>query len=219
MNIREFFSAVLQSSRPEGPQHKTSPRADTHWISPEITIYRRERSSVWQCRVKLRDGRWHRLSTGCVDLDQARLTTIKLAEQWTIRESLGLPVKQPSFTIVANMTIQELRSALAVGNGKVVYKDYIAVIERYLIPFFGRLTFEKITPEVLADFEGWRETQLRKRPRASTMRTHASAFNRVIDAAKQRGFLPTNKPIPSLNAQGRRSEPRPNFNDTIQSPC
>ncbi len=43
------------------------------------------------------------------------------------------------------------------------------------------------------------------------MRTHASAFNRVIDAAKARGLLPLNKPPPALTVQGERSQPRPSF--------
>lgn len=213
MNIKEFFGTVFNPPYREGKQHKTNPRANSHWVSPEITIYRRERSAVWQCRFKLKDGRWHRLSTGCLDLDQARQSAIRLSEHSAVREDLGFPVKQSGFTVVANITVQELRTALSAGHGKVVFKDYIAVIERYLIPFFGRMTFERITPEVLTDFETWRETQLRKKPRASTMRTHASAFNRVIDAAKRRGLLPTNKSIPSLNAQGRRGEPRPNFSE------
>ncbi len=125
MNIREFFGAVLKSSRPEGPQHKTNPRADNHWLSPEITIYRRERSAIRQCRFKLRDGRWHRLSTGCVELDQARVAAIKLAQQWVVREDLGFPVKRPCFSVVANAVIDDLRSAAAISQGKVVILPFL----------------------------------------------------------------------------------------------
>lgn len=78
-------------------------------------------------------------------------------------------------------------------------------------PFFGRMTFEEITPIVIADFDGWRSSRLRKTPRASTLRTHASAFRRVIDAAKSRGLLAINRPAPSLPMQGHASEPRPSF--------
>jgi len=211
MNIREFFKAAFGPTASRHHAHRTNPQTDTHWVSPEITIYRRERSTVWQCRFKLSDGRWHRLSTGFVDLDQARIAAIKLAEQWSVRAELGLPVKRPCFSVISRAVIDELNASLATSQGKVVYRDYVAVLKRYLIPFFGRMTFEEITPEVIADFDGWRNTRLRKTPRASTLRTHASAFNRVVDAAKARGLLATSRPGPSLTIQGRASEPRPSF--------
>jgi len=146
-------------------------------------------------------------------MDQARAAAIKLADQWAIREELGLPVKRPSFAVVANAVIEDLRLAASRSNGKVVYRDYITVIERYLIPFFGQKTFEAITSEVLRDFDGWRITRLRKAPKASTLRTHASAFNRVLDLAKQRGLLPLNKTPPALTIQGEPSQPRPSFSE------
>jgi integrase len=211
MNIREFFRPALGAASPQHPTLKTSPRADTYSVSPEIIIYRRDRSTVWQCRFKLRDGRWHRLSTGCVDADQARVSAITLAEQWAVREELGLPVKRPCFSVIARAVVDELRGSLATPQGKVVYRDYIAVLERYLIPFFGRMAFEEITPEAIADFDSWRNTKLRKTPRASTLRTHASAFNRVVDAARSRGLLAVSRPAPALTIQGRASEPRPSF--------
>jgi len=198
LNIREFFRTALKIIPSSKSLIERSSQENTHWVSPDITIYRRHRSAVWQCRFKLRDGRWHRLSTGCEDLDQARATAIKLAEQWAMREELGLPVKRPSFCVVANAVIDDLRLAASNSRGKVVYRDYITVIERYLIPFFGQKTFEAITPEVLRDFDGWRITRLRKVPRASTLRTHASAFNLVVALAKQRGLLPLDRSPPVI---------------------
>lgn len=211
MNIGEFFrSAITPASGSTSPfWSKTAPQADTHIIRDGLVIYRRERSLVWQCRFKLRDGRWHRLSTGCIDLDQAQQAAIRLSEQWAIRQELGLPVKIPCFSMVANAVIDDLRLAASNNHGKVVYRDYIVVIERYLIPFFGQRTFETITPEVIREFDGWRIGRLRKVPRASTLRTHASAFSRVIALAKQRGLLPLNKTPPTLTTEGERSQPQP----------
>lgn len=109
--------------------------------------------------------------------------------------------------MVANAVIDDLRAVAGNSQGKVVYRDYIVVIERYLNPYFGRMTFEEISPEVVRDFDGWRNARLRKVPRASTLRTHASAFNRVIDLAKQRGLLPLNKTPPALTIQGEPRDP------------
>ncbi len=143
-------------------------------------------------------------------MGQARAAAIKLAEQWSIREELGLPIKRPSFAVVANAVIDDLRLAASNSQGKVVYRDYITVIERYLIPFFGQKTFEAITPELLRDLDGWRTTRSRKVPKASTLRTHASALDRVLELAWQRGLLPLNKTLPALTIQGKCSQPRPN---------
>lgn len=211
LNIREFFCSALKLTPVADSLSTRAPRADTYWVSSEITIYRRQRSAVWQCRFKLRDGSWHRLSTGCVDLDQARHSAIRLSEKWAMREELGLPIKRPCFGTIARSVIEELKAADSCGQSKVVYRDYIAVIDRYLIPFFGQMTFEEITPQATANFDGWRNTRLRKPPRASTLRTHASAFNRVVEAARSRGLLVVNRPAPSLTIQGRASEPRPSF--------
>lgn len=166
---------------------------------------------VWQCRFKLKDGNWHRLSTGCVDTGEAITKAIQLREQWHLREEAALPTKRINFSVVAQSVIDELESANESGQGRVVYGDYIIVLERYLIPFFGRTKFEAITSALLKDFDGWRISQLGRIPKASTLRTHASAFNRVIEAAKSRGLLPLNRPAPSLSINGEKSQPRANY--------
>jgi len=58
-------------------------------------------------------------------MNQARAAAIKLAEQWTIRQDLGLPVKRPCFAVVAKAVIDDLRLAASNSQGKVVYRDYI----------------------------------------------------------------------------------------------
>ena len=62
--------------------------------------------------------------------------------------------------MVAQAVIEEIHTSQSNGLGKVVYKDYVAVLGRYLIPFFGRLMFEDITPEVITDFDAWRNSQI-----------------------------------------------------------
>jgi hypothetical protein len=38
-------------------------------IDGKSVLYRRNRSSRWQCRIKLKDGTWHRVSAGTCDLE------------------------------------------------------------------------------------------------------------------------------------------------------
>ncbi len=46
-----------------------------------------------------------------------------------MREELGLPIKRPCFAVVANAVIDDLRLAASRSQSKVVYGDYIVVIE------------------------------------------------------------------------------------------
>jgi len=185
--------------------------AATQRVSSDISIFQRASSSIWQCRFKLPNGQWHRVSTGSSDEAQAQLVAVKLAHQWAAREQLGLPIRRPTFGTIAREVRQELEQSLAAHHGKVVYQDYITVLDKYLIPFFGSHRFEDITSEQLSEFDRWRETQNRRTLSLSTMRTHAAAFNRVTDAARMRGLLPTNRPSPALSVSGERGKIRPGF--------
>jgi integrase len=185
--------------------------AATLRISSEISIFQRTSSSIWQCRFKLPNGQWHRLSTGSSDEAQAQLVAVKLAHQWAAREQLGLPIRRPTFGTIAREVKQALEQSLAAHHGKVVYQDDITVLDKYLIPFFGPHRFEDITSDQLSEFDRWRETQSRRALFVSTMRTHAAAFNRVTDAARERGLLPINRPPPTLSVSGERGKVRPGF--------
>jgi len=48
-------------------------------------------------------------------------------------------------------------------------------------------------------------------PKASTKRNHASAYNRVINLARQKGYLHERQSVPILDATGDRGEARPAF--------
>jgi len=43
------------------------------------------------------------------------------------------------------------------GSGKVTYKDYIRVIENYLIPFFGKYDIANVNVKLLKEYEAWRD--------------------------------------------------------------
>jgi integrase len=50
-----------------------------------------------------------------------------------------------------------------------------------------------------------------KIPVASTKRNHASAYIRVVNLARERGYVGHNRSVPLLDAKGKRSQPRPAF--------
>ena len=99
-------------------------RAHSHTIREGLVIYRRPRTAVWQCRYRLPDGTWHRLSTGCRDTDAAAERAITLAQQGALRHEIGLPSKRASFGTVAREAQADIQRIRSQGSGKVVYRDY-----------------------------------------------------------------------------------------------
>ena len=46
--------------------------AESHFIlENSVVVYKRERSGIWQARLRLDDDTWHRVSTKAGDIDEA----------------------------------------------------------------------------------------------------------------------------------------------------
>jgi integrase len=138
--------------------------------------------------------------------DKARDTYL----EYKFRHKNDLPIVTKKFSDVARLAIEDMRKQLDSGLGKLVYRDYIVCVERYLIPFFGAPFLTSINYEKIQEFYVWRRTKIRRNPKASTLKTHNSALNRVFDQAVARGFL-AHKNVPILVNKGEKSERRPDF--------
>ena len=109
----------------------------THIVTEnELVVYRRERSSIWQCRYKV-DGIWLRASTKERKLKEAKEVAKAIKMRAEIRKHDNLPVITRKFRDVAKLAVQRMEQKLANGDGKVSYKDYIRIITEYLIPILG----------------------------------------------------------------------------------
>lgn len=177
----------------------------------EVVLYKRQRSRVWQCRYKLVTGAWVRVSTRKTLLEQAARVATDLYDEVRYRERLGLAPVQKSFADVARATVEDLQRDLAAGTGKKIYVDYISIIERYLVPFFGQRHLHNIRHQHVAEFERWRNQRMGRLPKSSTLMNFASAFNRVCDTAIQRGWLSERTPLPKLSRKGAKGSVRPAF--------
>ncbi len=66
--------------------------ATTHTLMDRtLVVYRRERSSIWQCRLKV-DGKWQRASTKETNLQKAKERAKELLIAAEIRKKENLPV-------------------------------------------------------------------------------------------------------------------------------
>lgn len=178
-------------------------------IERKLILYRRERSSVWQCRFKV-GGVWQRKSTKEQDLDAAKEVAQELLIEAEIRKKSNLPVVTRKFRDVARLAIKRLETDMSSGNGKAIYKDYIRVIRDYLIPILGKRNIDNIDYKALDDFDAQRIVMMGKKPSQSTLLTQNAALNRVFDEAQMRGLI-TDAIRPVLSVTGRKSVRRPAF--------
>lgn len=112
--------------------------ATTHILVPNaLTLYKRERSGVWQCRYKV-SGIWQRTTTKEHNLKQAKKRAKEILIEAEIRARSNLPVVTRRFKDVAKLAIERMDDDMKAGHGKSIYKEYIGVINNYLIPALGK---------------------------------------------------------------------------------
>ena len=182
-------------------------------VGGKATLYKRSSSSSWQMRFRLTNGKWHSQSTNTDDLEQAKQNAERIYQITMIKSEAGLTPITKTFKQIAVIELANMAQALASGSGKRTYRDYTFAINKYLIPFFGSYTIEKITTELIRDFESWRVAMMGKVPKASTKRNHSSAYIRVINLAKDKGIISSTSDVPMLDSKGEKSKPRPAFSD------
>ena len=158
-------------------------------LDGKVTVFKRPSSTLWQCKFKLSNGVWHTTTTGTDDLAQARIQAVAIYETTKIKLDAGLAISSKTFKQLALEELANMTRALNASVGKTTYIDYNQAINKYLIPFFGKYEIDKITFDVIADFEAWRTAEMGKVPKASTKQNHASAYNRVITLARNKGLI------------------------------
>ena len=177
----------------------------------EVVVYLRDDSPYYQCRYKLADGSWHRASTRKASIEFAATVACEMYDEARFRQRLGLAHRTHSIAQIAAETVAELRRDIDLGRGKVIYKDYISCIERYIAPYFADMHIEQLTNADIAEFELWRNRQMRKQPTHSTLNTFTSAWNKICTTAVARGWISERVPVPKLSTIGAKSVPRPAF--------
>ena len=181
-----------------------------HARGGEVVLYKRGDSTRWQARYKLKDLKWHRTATKHVNLQYAAQVACEAYDRARFLFDEKIPLSSKRFDVVANLTVSELQKQIAAKVGKPVYNDYITVINKYLIPFFGKYNINSIGYEELKAFGTWREKLLKRKPAASTVTTHTSAINRVFDTAMERGWV-MRAQIPKIKNTGVKGSAREAF--------
>ena len=181
-----------------------------HVRGGEVVLYKREDSTNWQARYKLKDLKWHRVATKQKNLQYAAEVACEAYDRARFLFAENIPISSKRFDVAANLAVDEMRRQLTAEVGKTVYNDYITAINKYLIPFFGKYNINTIGYEELQAFGTWREKEMGRKPVASTVTTHISAMNRVYDVAIERGWI-AQQQIPKIKNTGAKGVAREAF--------
>ncbi len=194
--------------------------SNTHHFTPittirlrdgELVIYKRSRSLLYQCRYRLADGTWVRQTTGKAALEHAIARARDIYDEARYRQRLGLAHRTHSVAQIAAVCCADLRQQIDAKGKKTALNDYLSIIERYFVPYFGNKGLEQITHTDIREFELWRDRQMMRRPKTSTLNNFTSAWSRVVGLAVERGYISERVPVPKLTSRGVKGKTRAAF--------
>jgi len=191
----------------------TAQPQNIHLRDGEVVLYRRSRSLLYQCRYKLADGTWYRQSTRKASIEHAVVVACDLYDEARYRQRLGLAHQTHTFAQIAAVALAELRVKIDASTGRTAYSDYVGCIEKYFLPYFKDKRLEELTHTDIVEFELWRDRQMRRKPKASTLMNFASAWNKLLSVAVSRGYISERVPVPKLTTKGEKGTTRPAFSE------
>jgi len=178
-------------------------------INNRCVLYKQTRSTKWYCRIKLETGEWYRAATGTDDLEEATEKALKIYYESQVKLKNNLPQTTRSFASVAKSVIASLEELRDTTSWKQTYKDYIRVINKYQIPYFGRTRLDNIR-KAYEGYIAYVSKELGRTPAASTISTHHSALKLILDKSVEHGWL-VNSALPILRNDGKESSRRATF--------
>ena len=176
-----------------------------------LTVYRRSRSQRYQCRFRLASGAWHRQTTGASSIEAAIARACDMYDEARYRTRLGLAHRTHLFAHIAQPTLAELGAQVDAAEGRTAYSTYITCIEKYFIPYFGDRYLEQLEHRDIQAFELWRDRQMARKPKTSTLNNFTMAWNRVVATAVKHGYISERVPVPKLSNRGLKGSSRPAF--------
>jgi integrase len=178
-------------------------------IERQLRIYQRERSAVWQCAFNV-DGRWQRTSTNERELAKAKKKAHDILVKANVKKELNIAPITRKLKDIATVVVKQLEKDIKNKTAKPIYKDYISILNNYIIPILGKYNVNNISREALDEYEKKLAKKMRKPATYSTQLTHNAVLNMIFDEAVLQRFM-TELDRPKLVAKGKVSERRPAF--------
>ena len=188
---------------------------DRHDIDDTLHLYKQANSKRWYARFKLDE--WYSKATKESSLERAIHRAIEIRTEYRFAISNNVPIHKSrkttkhKFKTIADCAKTRMQDAIDNGTGRVIFADYIGAINKYLIPYFEKMHIkEVIEAETLLDFDTWRIKTLKRNPAKSTILTHNTAMQRVLDEAVIRKVI-TASELPVLANNGEMGKSRAAF--------
>ena len=122
-------------------------------IQRTLFVYKRARSAVWQCRYQINQ-KWFAETTREYSLEDAKRVAHMILMDAAIKLRYNVAPISHLFKDVAKLTIKRMEDELRVKEGHVIYKDYIFVIKRYLVPVLGRKPINQLSFKDIEELGG-----------------------------------------------------------------
>lgn len=188
-------------------------RDDTHQlIERELVLFKRPTTAAWYCRYKI-DDKWITATTKELDLKKAKKAAHQILMKAQVLKEQNLPVLSKRFSDVANIVIRAMEERIAAGHTVKSYQQYKRIANDYLIPYFGKMHINNITPKTIEEYAAWRAKKMGKVPMYSTVRKHNVVLNMVFNEAVVRNYI-AKLNVPYLETKGEKSENYPTFTVT-----
>lgn len=178
-------------------------------LNGKASIYKIKISPFYQVRYRFGNV-ITRQSTGTSDIEEAKEIATEQYITARIKFKEGIPTVTKSTKSIAEYAKKRLVDAINQGNGKTTYAEYISIIDRWIIPFFGNLAITNITHKTLDEYDKFKAEKLGRQPSWSFNNAIQCALNRVFDEAVQRNYL-TKSQVPEIKNNGVKTKRRPDF--------
>lgn len=175
----------------------------------DLYVFLQDNSKRWYARFRLL-GKWYCKSTKEKDLEEAKAEAKLLRREYQVKIETGTLSTSKRFRDVAEKAVKTMEHELAMGTGKVAYKDYISALTKYHIPIFDRTYITSIDQNKLRDFNVKRREIAKKDLSKSTILNHNAALNMVFKIALDNQWMSPIQ-VPSLNNVGKAGVRRASF--------
>ena len=180
--------------------------AEKHTIlGGKVHVYKRERSSVWQCSAYL-EGKNRRVSTKEESLARAK----EFAEDWYLglrgKKARGELLSEHTFSHAAERFMKEYELMTAGERNEVYVNGHRGRLKNHLVPYFGNLGLSQVTSGAVQDYRISRiepkDHPKWKPPSRSTMHHEIVTLRQVLKTAVRHGWL---SGLPDLSEPYRSS--------------
>lgn len=202
-----------------------------------IYVHDHPNTKNWQIRLRLPgERRYRKKSSGTEDLERAKAEAWKWLYELRAKKGVGIQLDGATFKEVAREYLEDLKRLVERGRrGRGAYEDYLPIVTRYFIPFFGLRQIDTITDADVDQYRSWRDDywvsgpgskdpyiryvrngrKLKRKmpqtaPSASRLRIEDVPLRQIFEFGNRKGWISLER-MPKIESDKAVSNSRPAF--------